>query len=73
MGTRRRRMRCGNAARMRGIGNAHKITVGRSEGKTPLDKLGWEDNSITDLKKEQDVRKLPRSVWPRIGSNDGLL
>jgi hypothetical protein len=43
-------MRRGDTARMRGIGNVHKITVGRSEGKRPLDKLGCEDNSKTDVK-----------------------
>jgi hypothetical protein len=57
---------------MKGIGYAHTITIGGSEGKRPLDKLGWEDNCKIDLKK-QDVRKWTRSAWPRIGSNDGLL
>jgi hypothetical protein len=59
---------------MKAMRNAHKILVGKREGKRPLGKpiCSWEDNIRMDLR-EEGGKLWTGCIWLRKGTSGGLL
>jgi hypothetical protein len=53
--------------------NAHRILVGRPEGRRPLGRYRrrWEDNIKMDLRYDGVI--WTRLIWPTIGTSGGIL
>ena len=69
-----RRMRwAGHVARMREGRGVHRVLVGKSEGKSPLERprRRWEDNIKIDLQQVGGVET--EWTWLRIGTGGGHL